>query len=136
MSDAKIKAAFGLCRELGFVTESFNMVGIPGDTPKTILDTVKLNAAIGVDLMQVSIYQPYPGTRLAATSGFSNRRPIVPQSATSARTTIATTRSVYWAPRNVRDYANRLWLFAVPALLPPAVVWVAITKVPAAGCAP
>ncbi len=41
------------------------MVGIPFETPAAILDTIKLNASIGVNKMQVSIYQPYQGTRLA-----------------------------------------------------------------------
>ena len=50
---------------MGLSTESFNMVGIPYDSPNTVLDTIKLNAAIKVDKMQVSIYQPYKGTRLA-----------------------------------------------------------------------
>ncbi len=65
LTNESIKKAFALCREAGLTTESFNMVGIPCDTPKTILDTIKLNAEIGVDRMQVSIYQPFHGTRLA-----------------------------------------------------------------------
>ena len=59
------KNAFALCKETGLITESFNMVGIPYETPSTIIDTIKLNAAIAVDKMQVSIYQPYKGTKLA-----------------------------------------------------------------------
>lgn len=65
LTNEHIRKAFALCKEAGLLTESFNMVGIPGETPGAILDTVKLNAAIKVDKMQVSIYQPYPGTKLA-----------------------------------------------------------------------
>jgi radical SAM superfamily enzyme YgiQ (UPF0313 family) len=65
LTNKQTKTAFALCREAGLITESFNMVGIPYETPSTILDTIKLNAAIAVDKMQVSIYQPYKGTRLA-----------------------------------------------------------------------
>ena len=68
LSNARIKKAFVLCKEAGMITESFNMVGIPYDTPFTILDTIKLNAQIGVEKMQVSIYQPYQGTKLAEHS--------------------------------------------------------------------
>lgn len=41
------------------------MVGIPYETPSAILDTIKLNAEIAVDTMQITIYQPYKGTQLA-----------------------------------------------------------------------
>ena len=61
----QVKEAFALCKEAGLITESFNMVGIPYDTPSTVLDTIKLNSEIGVDKMQVTIYQPYQGTKLA-----------------------------------------------------------------------
>ena len=61
----QIREAFALCKRAGLITESYNIIGVPHDTPSTILDTVKLNAEIGVDRMQVSIYQPYPGTKLA-----------------------------------------------------------------------
>ena len=65
LTNEHIKKAFSLCKKAGLITESFNMVGIPHDTPATILDTIKLNASIAVDNMQVSIFQPYPGTKLA-----------------------------------------------------------------------
>jgi radical SAM superfamily enzyme YgiQ (UPF0313 family) len=65
LTNESIKNAFSLCKKAGIVTESFNMIGVPHETPGTILDTIKLNAMIGADKMQVSIYQPYQGTRLA-----------------------------------------------------------------------
>jgi radical SAM superfamily enzyme YgiQ (UPF0313 family) len=65
LNNEQIKRAFAFCKEADLITESFNMVGVPFDTPSTILDTIKLNAAISVDKMQVSIYQPYQGTKLA-----------------------------------------------------------------------
>jgi radical SAM superfamily enzyme YgiQ (UPF0313 family) len=65
LTNDQVKKAFALCRDAGLITESFNMVGIPFETPAAILDTIKLNASIGVNKMQVSIYQPYQGTRLA-----------------------------------------------------------------------
>lgn len=65
LTNEQVKKALALCKDAGLITETFNMVGIPFETPAAILDTVKLNAAIGVNKMQVSIYQPYQGTRLA-----------------------------------------------------------------------
>ncbi len=64
MANDQIKKAFAICKQAGITTESFNMVGIPYETPNAILDTIKLNATIGVDKMQVSIYQPFQGTEL------------------------------------------------------------------------
>lgn len=64
MTDEQIKKAFALCKKAGISTISFNMIGIPQETPYAILDTIKLNASIGVDIMQATIYQPYQGTKL------------------------------------------------------------------------
>jgi anaerobic magnesium-protoporphyrin IX monomethyl ester cyclase len=64
MTDDHIIKAHSLCKKAGLKTVSFNMLGMPCETPRTILDTIKLNASLGVDFMQVSIYQPYPGTAL------------------------------------------------------------------------
>jgi len=64
LTNEQIKRAFAMCKKAGLITESFNMVGIPYETPSTVLDTIKLNAVIGVDKMQVSIFQPYQGTKL------------------------------------------------------------------------
>lgn len=65
MTNEQIKRAFAMFKKAGLITQSFNIVGIPYETPSTILDTIKLNAAIGVDIMQAFIYQPYQGTKLA-----------------------------------------------------------------------
>jgi anaerobic magnesium-protoporphyrin IX monomethyl ester cyclase len=65
MSNEQIKNSFALCKKEGLITESFNMVGVPNETPGTVLDTIKLNAVIGVRRMHVSIFQPFPGTELA-----------------------------------------------------------------------
>ena len=77
----QVKEAFALSKEAGLITESFNMVGIPFDTPGTILDTIKLNSEIGVDKMQVTICQPYQGTKLAdicEEEGFLVRKDLQP----------------------------------------------------------
>jgi radical SAM superfamily enzyme YgiQ (UPF0313 family) len=65
LKNSHIINAFSLCKKAGLITESFNMVAVPNDTPSTILDTIKLNARIEVDNMQVTIFQPYIGTKLA-----------------------------------------------------------------------
>ncbi len=65
MLNDDIRKTYALCKKAGMITQSYNIVGLPGDTPGTILDTIKLNAVIGVDIMYVTIFQPYHGTKLA-----------------------------------------------------------------------
>jgi len=64
ISDRQIADAFGLCRKLGIRTKSFNMVGLPFEDMEKILDTIKLNVAVRPDVIQVSIFYPYPKTEL------------------------------------------------------------------------
>jgi radical SAM superfamily enzyme YgiQ (UPF0313 family) len=64
MTNEQITKAFSLCKKAGLLTLSCNIVGIPYETPAAILDTIKLNASIGVDFMHASIFQPYKGTKL------------------------------------------------------------------------
>lgn len=65
MTNEQIKKAFAICRKAGLIIEAYNMVGIPYESPRAILNTIKMNATIGVDKMHVSICQPFSGTRLA-----------------------------------------------------------------------
>jgi anaerobic magnesium-protoporphyrin IX monomethyl ester cyclase len=57
--------AFHRFEEVGIETVSFNMVGLPDETPANVLETVKLNAVSHVTYPQVSIFYPFPGTKLA-----------------------------------------------------------------------
>jgi radical SAM superfamily enzyme YgiQ (UPF0313 family) len=65
MTNEQIKKAFTICKKAGLIIEAYNMVGIPYESPRSILNTIKMNATIGVDKMHVSICQPIVGTRLA-----------------------------------------------------------------------
>ncbi len=56
--------AFKTCKEEGIKLLSFNMLGLPGETTATILDTIKLNAQVGSNDIQHTIFHPYPGTEL------------------------------------------------------------------------
>lgn len=59
---SQVEKTFHMCQLVGMKTWSFNMVGIPEETPSRILDTIKLNARIQPDIVQVSIFFPFPGT--------------------------------------------------------------------------
>jgi len=52
-------------KQAGLRICTYNMIGLPGETIKTIWETIKLNRKISPDSIQISIYQPYPGTDLA-----------------------------------------------------------------------
>jgi radical SAM superfamily enzyme YgiQ (UPF0313 family) len=53
-----------LIQDSGINLSLYNMVGIPFETPARALDTVKMNAALSADFIQVSIFYPYEQTQL------------------------------------------------------------------------
>jgi radical SAM superfamily enzyme YgiQ (UPF0313 family) len=64
ISDAECHRAFNRLRERGIRINTFNMVGLPGETSDDALNTVFFNAEANVDKSMVSIFCPYPGTPL------------------------------------------------------------------------
>ncbi len=64
MSNAQIADFFAWCRELGIRTRAFHIVGVPGETPATLQATRDLCAQVAPDEVQISLFEPYPGTLL------------------------------------------------------------------------
>ena len=64
MSDDIISRAFKIAREEGLKTYSFNMVGIPDETPDLFMKTIRLNREILPDEAQLSIFYHFSGTPL------------------------------------------------------------------------
>ena len=64
MSNETIINAFKACRDLGFCTASFNMIGLPDETREDFLQTIEINRKAGVDSPMLSFFYPFPGTRL------------------------------------------------------------------------
>ncbi len=56
--------AFAIAKEYGISTASFNMIGIPGETEKTIWDTININRDIQPEQMYATIFMPFRGTQL------------------------------------------------------------------------
>jgi hopanoid biosynthesis associated radical SAM protein HpnJ len=52
------------CRDLGITIHGTFIVGLPGETPETIKETIKYAKEINPHSLQVSIAAPYPGTAL------------------------------------------------------------------------
>jgi len=64
ISTEQILAAFDLMRKHGIKSKAYNMIGLPGETPAQIEETLRLNARIRPDIKNVTIFRPYPGTAL------------------------------------------------------------------------
>jgi anaerobic magnesium-protoporphyrin IX monomethyl ester cyclase len=56
------REAIKLCRKTGVQTVGFFMVGVPGDTPKTIERTIDLARELEPDFAKFTVFVPYPGT--------------------------------------------------------------------------
>jgi len=64
MSKEQIRNAFKIAKDAGLQTFTFNMIGVPGETRKTILETIDFNKELQTDRKQFSIYFPFRGTEL------------------------------------------------------------------------
>jgi radical SAM superfamily enzyme YgiQ (UPF0313 family) len=63
-SKTQIINAFKWAKEAGMKTVAYNVLGIPYETRKTIMETIKLNRRCRVDAVQASIFYPFPYTEL------------------------------------------------------------------------
>jgi radical SAM superfamily enzyme YgiQ (UPF0313 family) len=64
MKNAHIASVFKASKKYGMKTNSYNIVGSPYETERDIWATIELNRECQPDYLQVSIFQPYPGTDL------------------------------------------------------------------------
>jgi radical SAM superfamily enzyme YgiQ (UPF0313 family) len=55
---------FALCRKLGIKTFAFFIIGLPGDTVETILDTIQFAIDMKPSWMQFTAASPFIGTKL------------------------------------------------------------------------
>jgi radical SAM superfamily enzyme YgiQ (UPF0313 family) len=63
MSDEKIREVFSILRSCGIRANSFNVLGMIGETPQTILATVKLNARVRPSIVFNAYFYPFKGTQ-------------------------------------------------------------------------
>ena len=64
MSNEQIIEVFAQAREAGLKTYSFNMIGIPFETPLSIKKTIELNRKCKPDYVGVSIFNAFRGTEI------------------------------------------------------------------------
>ncbi len=63
-TNSQIKTTFKLVKEFDLKAYTYNMVGIPYETEKNILETIKLNAMVKPYVVGVSAFYPFRGTQL------------------------------------------------------------------------
>jgi radical SAM superfamily enzyme YgiQ (UPF0313 family) len=64
MTNTEIMNAFTLAKKYGIETNAFNIIGVPGETEKTIWDTINLNRILNPTTSGINIFYPYRGTEL------------------------------------------------------------------------
>jgi anaerobic magnesium-protoporphyrin IX monomethyl ester cyclase len=64
ITDEMIFETAALAKKIGIRFHTFNMVGIPGETRRSILKTVAVNRRIRPERVQVTIFYPYKNTSL------------------------------------------------------------------------
>jgi len=67
-----------LANDLGIWTNGFFIIGLPGETPKTVKRTIDFAKELDLDFASFFIATPYPGTRLyelAASEGYITEEP-------------------------------------------------------------
>lgn len=73
MSNDEVVYVTRLLKDAGIFVASFNILGLPTETPAEMLETVKLNARVGTQKTNAFHFQPYPHTevhRLSVELGF------------------------------------------------------------------
>jgi len=64
ISDKQIRTAFYLAKKHNIKTQSFNMIGIPGETKDNIFETISINKELRPDRVLCTIFMPFRGTEL------------------------------------------------------------------------
>ena len=64
MSNEQIIRAFDTAHKFGLKTLSYNMIGLPYETPEMIWETINLNKRCAPSRIVISFFYPYPGTEL------------------------------------------------------------------------
>jgi radical SAM superfamily enzyme YgiQ (UPF0313 family) len=73
LSKEEIITAVDYLKKAKIKVETFNIIGIPGETIKTALETLEFNMKLGVDFARCALLQPYPKTEIemyAKKNGF------------------------------------------------------------------
>ncbi len=64
ITDEKMKEVYDLCDKHGLAATSFTMIGVPTETHETIMDTIRMTAALKPYLIRLTFCYPFQDTRL------------------------------------------------------------------------
>lgn len=64
ITDEQIVNAVGILRKFKIKIYTLNIVGLPTETYEDMIKTIRINQRVKTDFADVSIFQPYPGTRI------------------------------------------------------------------------
>ncbi len=64
LSYESIEKAVSVCRKVGILSDLFLMVGLPTETKREMLDTVRIGGKVKADIVGIHIATPLPGSRL------------------------------------------------------------------------
>lgn len=81
MTNEEIRRFFSFTKKYGLETYTCNMIGIPGETPDMIDETIQLNREIAPNFLQFSVFHPYPMTELydlCINDGYYNGKDTLP----------------------------------------------------------
>lgn len=62
ITNKSIMNAFKITNDLGLMSSSFNMIGLPTETKEEVYETLKLNAAVLPDTIKVMTFYPFKNT--------------------------------------------------------------------------
>ncbi|MDR4508742.1 MAG: B12-binding domain-containing radical SAM protein [Candidatus Brocadiaceae bacterium] len=62
ITNKSVMNAFHITNELGLMSSSFNMIGLPTETKEEVYETLKLNAAILPDTIKLMTFYPFKNT--------------------------------------------------------------------------
>ena len=78
MSNKQIIETIKTANDLGLKTGGYVMVGLPEESPKKFIETIRLVIGANIEVARISVFQPYMGTRLydycLEKKYFDNRR--------------------------------------------------------------
>lgn len=60
--NSQIRDAIKMLKEAGIKVSTYNMIGLPTETKRDILETLKFNAELEIDVVRVFTFYPYRGT--------------------------------------------------------------------------
>ncbi|MCL2628917.1 MAG: B12-binding domain-containing radical SAM protein [Oscillospiraceae bacterium] len=73
MKNDHIISVSHMLKNAGIIVNTYNIIGLPYETPKMSLETIKLNAQMHTDNIVISYFYPYPQTKIleiAEEAGF------------------------------------------------------------------